>query len=146
TVPTALAAALAAACADAVARRTERTATWAGLRTRLLDGLAATDLTGWRVHGGERTSPAIVNLGFDGLRSDDLLMLLDAAGLDCSTGSACSAGVIQPSPVLLAMGAGEEAARGSLRVSFGAASSAADVDALLTALPGAVERARRVGG
>ncbi|SDE21076.1 cysteine desulfurase family protein [Auraticoccus monumenti] len=146
TVPVALAAALAAACADVVAARVRRTAALTGLRTRLLDGLAASGLGGVHVHGGPRTSPAIVMLGFDGLRADDLLMLLDAAGVDCSTGSACSAGVVGPSPVLLATGLDEAAASAAVRFSFGATSSGSDVDALLTALPDAVARARAVHG
>jgi cysteine desulfurase len=72
-------------------------------------------------------------------------MLLDAAGIDVSTGSACSAGIPEPSHVLLALGVDELTARGSLRFSLGRTSSADDVDALLTALPSAVERAARAG-
>ena len=80
--------------------------------------------------------------------SDDApyLYLLDAAGVQCSTGSACSAGVPQPSHVLIAMGRTEEEARGSLRVSFGWTSTEADVDAVLAALPDAIDRARRAAG
>jgi cysteine desulfurase len=70
-------------------------------------------------------------------------MLLDAAGVACSTGSACSAGVAQPSHVLLAMCADADRARSSLRFSLGHTSTAAEVDELIAALPGAVERARR---
>ena len=61
-----------------------------------------------------------------------------------STGSACSSGVARPSHVLVAMGADEDRARGSLRFSLGHNSTAQDVDALLAALPAVVERARRV--
>jgi cysteine desulfurase len=70
-------------------------------------------------------------------------MLLDAQGIACSTGSACSAGVAQPSHVLLAMGADEDRALSSLRFTLGHTSTPADVEALLGALPQAVERARR---
>jgi cysteine desulfurase len=70
-------------------------------------------------------------------------MLLDANGIECSTGSACTAGVPRPSHVLIAMGADAEAARGSLRLSLGHTSVGADVDAVLRVLPGAVDRARR---
>jgi cysteine desulfurase len=70
-------------------------------------------------------------------------MLLDARGIACSTGSACSAGVAQPSHVLLAMGADDDRARSSLRFTLGHTSTPADVGALLAALPQAVERARR---
>jgi cysteine desulfurase len=74
-----------------------------------------------------------------------LLMLLDAADVDCSTGSACTAGIPEPSHVLLAMGASEALARASLRFSLGETSTDADVDAVLAALPAAVDRARRAG-
>ena len=70
------------------------------------------------------------------------MMLLDAAGVECSTGSACHAGVPQPSDVLLAMGRTPQEASGALRFSFGAQSTEADVDRLLAALPDAVSRAQ----
>jgi cysteine desulfurase len=69
-------------------------------------------------------------------------MLLDHRGIECSTGSACSAGVPQPSHVLLAMGRDEADARSSLRFSLGRTSTAADVDALVDAIGPAVARAR----
>jgi cysteine desulfurase len=71
--------------------------------------------------------------------------LLDAAGIDCSSGSACSAGVAQPSHVLTAMGCTEAEARSSLRFSLGHTSTTADLDALTAALPDAVARARVAG-
>ena len=74
--------------------------------------------------------PGIAHFSFPGCEGDSLLMLLDARGIECSTGSACSAGVAQPTHVLLAMGADEARARGSLRFSLGHTSTAADVDAL----------------
>jgi cysteine desulfurase len=75
-----------------------------------------------------------------------LLYLLDAAGIECSTGSACQAGVPQPSHVLLAMGLSDRDARGALRLTLGHTSDAGDVQAVLAALPAAVERARRAAG
>ncbi|RZU49864.1 cysteine desulfurase [Krasilnikovia cinnamomea] len=87
--------------------------------------------------------PGNAHFSFPGCEGDALLLLLDAQGIACSTGSACSAGVAQPSHVLLAMGADDDRARSSLRFTLGHTSTADDVDALLTALPGAVERARR---
>ncbi|MER6947017.1 cysteine desulfurase family protein [Nonomuraea sp. NPDC000554] len=89
--------------------------------------------------------PGNAHFSFPGCEGDALLMLLDARGVECSTGSACSAGVAQPSHVLLAMGAGSAAARGSLRFTLGHTSTRADVDRLIDVLPGAVERARRAG-
>ncbi|GIJ07033.1 cysteine desulfurase family protein [Micromonospora andamanensis] len=87
--------------------------------------------------------PGNAHFSFPGCEGDALLLLLDAQGIACSTGSACSAGVAQPSHVLLAMGADDDRARSSLRFSLGHTSTTADVDALIAALPGAVERARR---
>jgi len=87
--------------------------------------------------------PGNAHFSFPGCEGDALLLLLDASGVCCSTGSACSAGVAQPSHVLLAMGADEDRARSSLRFTLGHTSTAADIDELLAALPGAVERARR---
>ena len=87
--------------------------------------------------------PGNAHFSFPGCEGDALLLLLDAQGICCSTGSACSAGVAQPSHVLLAMGADDDRARSSLRFTLGHTSTQADVDALIAALPGAVERARR---
>ncbi|MEU4577170.1 cysteine desulfurase family protein [Nonomuraea sp. ATR24] len=89
--------------------------------------------------------PGNAHFSFPGCEGDALLMLLDARGVECSTGSACSAGVAQPSHVLLAMGADAAAARGSLRFTLGHTSTKADVDRLIEVLPAAVERARRAG-
>jgi len=87
-------------------------------------------------------APGIAHLTFPGCDGDALLMLLDAGGVECSTGSACTAGVPQPSHVLLAMGRDVAAASGSLRFSLGHDSTAADVDAVAAAIEPVVERAR----
>jgi cysteine desulfurase len=87
--------------------------------------------------------PGNAHFSFPGGEGDALLMLLDAKGIACSTGSACTAGVAQPSHVLLALGADEARARGSLRFSLGHTSTQADVDALGAVIGEAVERARR---
>jgi cysteine desulfurase len=87
--------------------------------------------------------PGNAHLSFPGCEGDALLLLLDARGIACSTGSACTAGVAQPSHVLLAMGADEDRARGSLRFSLGHSSTQEDVDAVAAAIGEAVERARR---
>jgi cysteine desulfurase len=73
------------------------------------------------------------------------MLLLDARGIECSTGSACSAGVPEPSHVLLAMGVDPLLARGSLRFSLGHTSTGADVDAVAEAIGPVVERARTAG-
>jgi cysteine desulfurase len=72
-------------------------------------------------------------------------MLLDAQGIECSTGSACSAGVPQASHVLLAMGREQAIARGSLRFTFGHTSTRADVARVVDAIGPAVQRARDAG-
>jgi cysteine desulfurase len=90
----------------------------------------------------EHRLPGNAHLSFRGCEGDSLLMLLDARGIECSTGSACSAGVPQPSHVLLAMGAREEDARSSLRFTLGRTSTEADIDALVDAIGPVVERAR----
>ena len=92
-----------------------------------------------------RRLPANAHFTFPGCEGDSLLYLLDSAGIECSTGSACQAGVPQPSHVLLAMGLDEVEARGALRFSLGRTSTLADVDALAAALPGVVDRARAAG-
>ena len=93
----------------------------------------------------DRRLPGNAHFSFPGCEGDALLLLLDARGIECSTGSACSAGVAQPSHVLLAMGADEELARGSLRFSLGHSSTQSDVDELAEAIGPVVERARRAG-
>jgi cysteine desulfurase len=87
--------------------------------------------------------PGNAHFSFPGCEGDALLMLLDANGIACSTGSACTAGVAEPSHVLLAMGSDDARARGSLRFSLGHTSTSRDVDALGLVLPEAVARARR---
>lgn len=113
------------------------------LRDRLIDGVRAeiddTVLNGAR----ENRLPGNAHFSFAGCEGDALLMLLDANGIECSTGSACTAGVAQPSHVLIAMGADPASARGSLRLSLGHTSVDADVDAVLQVLPVAVDRARQ---
>jgi cysteine desulfurase len=114
------------------------------LRDRLIDGVLA-GVEDARLNGAEglRRLPGNAHFTFDGCEGDALLMLLDANGIECSTGSACTAGVPQPSHVLLAMGADAASARGSLRLSLGHTSVDADVDAALRVLPAAVARARQ---
>jgi cysteine desulfurase len=144
---------LAVAATTAVAGRDERAARLAALRDRLvagvleeipdaqLNGAALDDV----VAGGPGRLPGNAHLSFPGAEGDALLMLLDARGIECSTGSACSAGVARPSHVLTAVGADAGRARSSLRFSLGSPSTDADVDALLAVIGPVVERARRAG-
>lgn len=118
------------------------------LRDRLVEGVQAevpdAVLNGAR-GGVEARLPGNAHLAFPGCEGDSLLMLLDARGIECSTGSACNAGVPQPSHVLLAMGATDEEARSALRFTLGHTSTDADVDALVDAIRPVVERARAAG-
>lgn len=114
------------------------------LRDRLVDGVLS-GIEDVVLNGGTGADrlPGNAHFTFRGCEGDALLMLLDAKGVECSTGSACTAGVAQPSHVLIAMGAAPASARGSLRFSLGHTSSDADIDAALAVLPAAVERARQ---
>ena len=89
--------------------------------------------------------PGNAHFSFPGCEGDSLLFLLDAAGISVSTGSACQAGVPEPSHVLRAMGRSEVESRGALRITLGHTSTGADVDALLAALPAAHAQAARAG-
>jgi cysteine desulfurase len=89
--------------------------------------------------------PGNAHFSFPGCEGDALLLLLDAKGIACSTGSACTAGVAEPSHVLLAMGASESLARSSLRFSLGHTTTGSDVDAVGAVIGEAVSRARRAG-
>ena len=141
TQPVLLAAAFAAVAEQAVAQQQAEHARLEGLRTRLVERIRATITQAW-VNGAEQVSPAICNVTFEDTRADDVLMLLDQAGVDCSTGSACRAGLHQPSEVLLAMGRSLEQASASIRFSFGAGTTMAQVDHVAGLLPDVVSRAR----
>ena len=144
TLDVAGAVAMAAAADIAVGAQTDKAAALSDLRDRLIDGVLSS-IADTRLNGavGERRLPGNAHFTFRGCEGDSLLMLLDANGIECSTGSACTAGVARPSHVLLAMGADPGTARGSLRLSLGHTSTADDVEAVLRVLPSAVERARQ---
>ncbi|MEU2842102.1 cysteine desulfurase family protein [Streptomyces sp. NPDC007076] len=89
--------------------------------------------------------PANAHFTFPGCEGDSLLLLLDAQGIECSTGSACTAGIAQPSHVLLATGTDPDLARGTLRFSLGHTSTKQDIDEVARAIGPAVERARTAG-
>lgn len=141
TVPVALAAGFAAAVHEAVTAQPGEAVRLAGLGERLASGVA--DLPGVLLTTTAPASPAIIHLVVEGARADDVLLVLDGQGIDASTGSACSAGVHQPSEVLLAMGRSVAAAAGALRFSFGPTTTVADIDRLLGVLPEAITLARR---
>lgn len=147
TIGVALIAAFAKAVDISVGGQAETVARIEKLRQRLIDGIRAVVpdaiINGDPLPGPDHRLPNIAHVTFPGCEGDAMLMLLDAQGIECSTGSACDAGVPQPSHVLLAMGYDDVAARGSLRFSLGHTSTEADVDALIAALPAVHERAKR---
>jgi cysteine desulfurase len=127
------------------ARRMETSNRLHELRTQLVNGVQA--IVPEAVLNGDPADrlPGNAHLSFPGCEGDSLLMLLDARGIECSTGSACSAGVAQPSHVLIAMGADTQRARGSLRFSLGHTSTREDVQAVIDAIGPVVGRARKAG-
>nr|WP_275405081.1 cysteine desulfurase family protein [Sediminihabitans luteus] len=147
TLDTASIRAFAVALADAVATRDATATRLAALRDELVAGVRAavpSAVLRGPAPGPERL-PGNAHFTFPGCEGDSLLYLLDSAGVQTSTGSACQAGVPQPSHVLLAMGVDEADARGALRFSLGATSTHEDVAHLLRVLPGVVERASAAG-
>ncbi|WP_066910747.1 cysteine desulfurase family protein [Millisia brevis] len=145
TLDVAGAASMAAALHQAVDRREAAAAELSRLRDALIAGIVrvAPDA----VINGPLTDrlPGNVHVSFPGCEGDSLLMLLDAAGVEVSTGSACTSGVATPSHVLSAMGIERAAARGSLRLSLGHTSTDADVAGAVAALPSVLARARAAG-
>jgi cysteine desulfurase len=142
-------AALAVAMEVAVKEQPERAERLRSLRDDLVARLIA-EVPDALLNGDPTCAPAgrlpgNAHFSFPGCEGDALLLLLDARGIECSTGSACSAGVARPSHVLLAMGHDEARARGSLRFSLGHTSTQADVDALIDVIGPVVERARAAG-
>jgi cysteine desulfurase len=144
---------LATAIRHAVVTQPQSTIGLARLRDELVDGILARvpdavfngDPGDGVIDGNPSRLPGNAHLTFPGCEGDSLLILLDARGIECSTGAACTAGVTQPSHVLLAMGAAPAAARSSLRFSLGRTSTAADIAEVLDAIEPVVARARGAG-
>lgn len=114
------------------------------MRERLINGVTAA-VDDVRINGGENTLPGIAHFTFAGAEGDALLLLLDAQGVQCSTGSACSAGIAQPSHVLIAMGMAPKIARSSIRFSIGTTTSEKDIDKAISVISEVVSRARAAG-
>jgi cysteine desulfurase len=147
TLDTAAIHALAVATRITVDRRDEEADRLARLRAVLVEGIldAVPDAVprGDLAEGGRL--PGVAHLTFPGCEGDSLLYLLDARGVECSTGSACQAGVPQASHVLTAMGVPGDEARGALRFSLGWTSTQSDVHTVVQAIGPVVERARLAG-
>ncbi|NLP85626.1 cysteine desulfurase [Microbacterium sp. CFH 90308] len=140
------AAAFAVAAELAEAEREDEARRLAGLRDRLVDGIR-NSVPGAQLLGDpvERV-PGNAHVLFPGASGETLLFLLDRAGVAVSTGSACQAGIPEPSHVVTAMGRTDAEARQVLRFTLGRTSADDDIAAVLAALPEAVERARAASG
>jgi cysteine desulfurase len=144
------ASALALATSLATAELESNRARWEKHRVRLIEGVAAA-VPEARLVGAQLNSSLssrlsnIVNFIFPGCAGDSLLFLLDSAGVAISNGSACTAGVVGGSHVLLAMGYDSKTASSCVRVSFGHGTTESDIDGFLAALPAAYERAKKAG-
>jgi len=108
------------------------------LEAGVLGGIAGTTRNG----APEPRLPNTANLAFEGVEAEGLLLLLDQAGVCASSGSACTAGALEPSHVLTAMGQSAARARSSIRFSLGVYNTTAEVDYLLQCLPGIVAKLR----
>lgn len=150
TLDTAGIAAFAAAAQDVTERLTQESARISGLRDAIIAAVrelvpeAVLRGVDPGVHPAGRL-PGNAHFTFPGCEGDSLLFLLDMAGIESSTGSACTAGVPRPSHVLLAMGLDEDTARGAQRFSLGHTSTPGDVEKFVAALPDAYARAKKAG-
>ncbi|MGZ0152444.1 cysteine desulfurase family protein [Kribbella sp. WER1] len=135
----------AVAAEHAVEHQAAEAARLSELRDTLIHGITGT-VEGAKLSGDPiGRLPGNAHLSFSDCEGDSLLLLLDARGIEVSTGSACNAGVAEPSHVLLAMGYDDQRARGSLRFTLGHTSTRADVDAVLDSIGPVVERAKSAG-
>ena len=125
----------------AVASMEENAKKLSALRDRFMDGALAIERS--RVNGSrEHRLPGNVNMCFEGIEGESLLLMLDMNGICASSGSACTSGSLDPSHVLLSIGLPHEIAHGSLRLSFGEETTLEDVDYILEVLPPIVDRLR----
>jgi cysteine desulfurase len=132
------------ACEIAAELMEQDAANAAGMRDRL------EHLVGERVaechFNGDRNSrlPNISNISFGSIEGEGLLINLDMQGIAVSTGSACSSGTLEPSPVIRAIGRGDDLARGAIRFSFGRFNTEADLERLMEILPSSIETLRKL--
>lgn len=132
---------LSVAIKEATATIDERAKRLSAMRDRLIDNLLKIDrshINGDRVH----RLPGNVNMCFEGVEGESLLLMLDLKGICASSGSACTSGSLDPSHVLLAIGLPHEIAHGSLRLSFGDQTTEEDIDYILEVLPPIITRLR----
>lgn len=133
---------LAAAITIASFQIEERAARRTAMRERLIDGILG-QIPRCRLNGSrEHRLPGSLNISFEGIEGESLLLLLDMKGICASSGSACTSGSLDPSHVLLAIGLPHEIAHGSLRLSLGDENTMEDVEYILEVLPPIIERLR----
>ena len=136
--------ALGKAIEDAVEEMDETTARLKYLRDKIIKGILENiDYARLNGHPEERL-PGNVNISFEFIEGESMLLLLDANGICASSGSACTSGSLDPSHVLLAIGLPHEKAHGSLRISLGYQNTEEEVDKLLEVLPPIVQRLREM--
>lgn len=134
---------LAAALDESCKMMKENTEKVTAMRDRLINGVL--QIPGSHLTGEPKNRlPGNASFTFDGVEGEALVLLLDQNGICASSGSACSAGALEPSHVLLAMGLSHEAARGSLRLTLGADNTDTEIDEILKKLPQIIVRLRNV--
>ena len=135
---------MAAALEDACTGMEERSKTVSAMRDRIIDQIVQ-NIPYVRVNGDrEKRLPGNVNICFEGIEGESLLLRLDLEGICASSGSACTSGSLDPSHVLLAIGLPKEIAHGSLRLTLDEENTEEDVQHLLEVLPGIVSGLREM--
>ena len=132
------------AAREALAKMSDEATRLSALRDRLEEGVLR-HVTGTSVNGARAPRvPNTTNISFDRTEAESLLIALDLAGIAVSTGSACSSGTLEPSHVLKAMGFPAHRTQNSIRFSLGSHNTDADIDRVIAALPGIVEKLRNL--
>jgi cysteine desulfurase len=134
--------AFAAAASNAMAQMKVRDAKIRQLKSLLITKVLTAVPDAWVNGQSENSLPGVANITFPGTDSEGLLLLLDMAGIACSTGSACSAGVHRPSHVLLAIGLTEDETTSSLRFSLGDSNTQGEIEKLALVIASVVEKSK----
>ena len=134
---------MAAALTEANDALAQNTAKLTALRDRLIDGLLQVESS--RLNGDRQSRlPGNVNISFEGVEGESLLLYLDMKGISASSGSACTSGSLDPSHVLLAIGLPHEVAHGSLRLSLCESNTEEEIDYIISCVPEIIERLRNM--
>lgn len=134
---------MAAALTEANDALVQNTAKLTALRDRLIDGLLKVESS--RLNGDRQNRlPGNVNISFEGVEGESLLLYLDMKGISASSGSACTSGSLDPSHVLLAIGLPHEVAHGSLRLSLCESNTEEEIDYIISCVPEIIERLRNM--